>query len=197
MLLNGCSELDCFHSLHREHPALVSKWLAAAFCGTAVDASQLAALRDLDALDRSGLAKLWSELIGGDVPAKMSQLMQRRFLAFELQARADGGLPAALRARLDRIAAGEERKPSPTLPSGARLLREWNGITHVVDVLPDGFLWNGQQHGSLSAIARAITGARWSGPRFFGLTGATEAKGARPSTGKPKTSGGQRRDRAA
>jgi Protein of unknown function (DUF2924) len=154
-------------------------------------------LRDLDVLDRPGLAALWSELIGGAVPAKMSQLMQRRFLAFELQAKVRDGLPAAHCARLDRIAAGEERKPSPTLQSGARLLREWNGVTHVVDVLPDGFLWNGQRHGSLSAIARAITGARWSGPRFFGLTGATEAKGARPSTGKPKTSGGQRRDRAA
>lgn len=154
-------------------------------------------LSDLDALDRPGLATLWSEFIGGDVPAKMSQLMQRRFLAFELQARVEGGLPAALCARLDRIAAGDERMPSPTLQSGARLLREWNGTTLVVDVLPDGFLWNGQRHGSLSAIARAITGARWSGARFFGLTGATKAKVARPLTGKPKTSGGQPQDRAA
>jgi Protein of unknown function (DUF2924) len=154
-------------------------------------------LRDLDGLDRPGLAALWSDLVGGDVPAKMSQLMQRRFLGFELQAQVKGGLPTALCARLDRIAAGEERKPSSTLPSGARLLREWNGITHVVDVLPDGVLWNGQRHGSLSAIARAITGARWSGPRFLDLTGTTEAKGARPSTRTTKTSGGQSRDRAA
>jgi Protein of unknown function (DUF2924) len=81
-------------------------------------------------------------------------------------------LPPPLRARLDRIAAGEERRASPTLQPGARLLREWNGTTHVVDVLPDGFLWNGASHRSLSAIARAITGARWSGPRFFGLVSA-------------------------
>ena len=57
---------------------------------------------------------------------------------------------------------------------GARLLRAWNGTTHVVDVLPDGYLWNGTRHRSLSAIARAITGARWSVPRFFGLVTAVD-----------------------
>jgi hypothetical protein len=53
--------------------------------------------------------------------------------------------------------------------AGARLIREWNGTTHVVDVVDGGYLWNGEQHRSLSAIARAITGTRWSGPRFFGI----------------------------
>ncbi len=62
------------------------------------------------------------------------------------------------------------RKTAPTLQSGARLVREWNGSTHVVDVVEGGFIWNGDRHRSLSAIARTITGARWSGPRFFGLT---------------------------
>lgn len=70
-------------------------------------------LANLEAMGRVALARLWSELTGRDVPANMSQPMQRRFLAFELQARAEGGLPAALLARLDRIAAGEERKASP------------------------------------------------------------------------------------
>jgi hypothetical protein len=50
-----------------------------------------------------------------------------------------------------------------------RLIREWNGSSHVVEVVDGGFLWNGKRYGSLSAVARAITGARWSGPRFFGL----------------------------
>lgn len=149
-------------------------------------------LADLEAMDRAALAHLWSDLIGGDVPASMSQPMQRRFLAFELQARIEGGLPATLRARLDRIAAGEERKASPTLQPGARLLREWNGITHVVDVLPEGFLWNGSLHRSLSAIARAITGARWSGPRFFGLVGGVEAGGRKPAKGKSKAKKAQK-----
>lgn len=137
------------------------------------------ALADLEAMDRDGLARLWKDLIGSSVPVRMSQPMQRRFLAFELQAKAEGGLSAALRSRLDRIAAGEERKPPPTLQPGARLLREWNGTTHVVDVLANGFLWNGACHRSLSAIARAITGARWSGPRFFGLVGVTNEDGGK------------------
>jgi hypothetical protein len=137
-------------------------------------------------MDRTRLARLWSDLIGGMVPTSMSQPMQRRFLAFELQAKAEGGLPAALRARLDRIVAGEERKASPTLQPGARLLREWNGTTHVVDVVPEGFLWNGAPHRSLSAIARAITGARWSGPRFFGLVGAVEGSGSKVAKGKAR-----------
>ena len=57
------------------------------------------------------------------------------------------------------------------LKPGGRLLREWNGVTHVVEVTETGFLWNGETWRSLSAIARAITGTHWSGPRFFGLTG--------------------------
>ncbi len=149
-------------------------------------------LADLEAMDRAGLACLWKDLIGGSVPVRMSQPMQRRFLAFELQAKTEGGLSAALRARLDRIAAGEERKPSPTLQPGARLLREWNGTTHVVDVLPDGFLWNGACHRSLSAIARAITGARWSGPRFFGLVRAAYADGGQNAKSKARKRQAQR-----
>ncbi|BDW86550.1 hypothetical protein MACH21_27270 [Roseicyclus marinus] len=58
---------------------------------------------------------------------------------------------------------------SPNLKPGGRLLREWNGVTHVVEVVENGYLWNGQRWRSLSVIAREITGAHWSGPRFFGL----------------------------
>lgn len=79
-------------------------------------------LPDLEAMDRAGLARLRKDLIGGPVPASMSQPMQLHFLAFELQAKREGGLAAALSARLDRIAAGEERKPSPTLQPGAEEL---------------------------------------------------------------------------
>lgn len=59
--------------------------------------------------------------------------------------------------------------PKPSIAAGSRLAREWNGKTHVVDVTDDGFFYAGKTYRSLSAIARAITGARWSGPRFFGL----------------------------
>lgn len=62
--------------------------------------------------------------------------------------------------------------------AGARLIREWNGHTHTVMVEEDGFSYAGQNYRSLSAVARDITGARWSGPRFFGLAikkGASDA----------------------
>ena len=146
----------------------------------------MTALADLEVMDRAGLARLWSDLLGGQVPPKMSQPMQRRFLAYEMQARDLGDLPPALVARLERIAQGEERKAAPGMRPGARLLRAWNGTTHVVDVLPDGFLWNGARHRSLSAIARAITGARWSGPRFFGLLAASGVGGGKETGVKRK-----------
>ena len=147
-------------------------------------------LADLETMDRAKLSQLWSELLGGGVPRKMSQPMQRRFLAYEMQARDQGGLHPALVARLERIAQGDERKASPSLRPGGRLLRAWNGTTHVVDVLSDGYVWNGARHRSLSAIARAITGARWSGPRFFGLLakeGGASQPGVKSPAGKSKT----------
>ena len=59
--------------------------------------------------------------------------------------------------------------PAIILSPGTRLMREWHGVVHVVDVVEGGFMWNGKVHGSLSAIARAITGVRWNGLTFFGL----------------------------
>jgi len=57
----------------------------------------------------------------------------------------------------------------PMVRAGARLIREWNGNNHVVDVVEDGFIYHGSRYRSLSKIAREITGTNWSGPRFFGL----------------------------
>ena len=96
-----------------------------------------------------------------------------RAIAYEMQAKRYGRLKPALDRRLRMIANGSvdgDSKATPTLQPGARLVREWNGVSHVVEVIEGGFIWNGDRHRSLSAIARAITGARWSGPRFFGLT---------------------------
>ena len=72
----------------------------------------------------------------------------------------------------DGALAGQKAKvgSSPGLQPGARLVREWNGSTHMVEVVDGGFVWNGERHRSLSVIARTITGDRWSGPRFFGLS---------------------------
>ena len=66
---------------------------------------------------------------------------------------------------------------------GSRLIREWGGRTHSVAVSEDGFEWNGKTWRSLSAIAREITGAHWSGPRFFGVTGRSPARAGAPVTG--------------
>ena len=59
---------------------------------------------------------------------------------------------------------------SGALRQGTRFVREWNGKSHVVEVVGKGFVWQGKTYRSLSAIASTITGNRWSGPRFFGLT---------------------------
>ena len=122
----------------------------------------------LETTDRPALIALWTDLFGSAPPPNMSQVFLRRFLAFEMQARATSPLPPGLKARLLRIAVGKDSSPTPTLQPGGRYLRVWNGVTHVVDVTEQGYLWKGQHHRSLSAIARAITGAQWSGPRFFG-----------------------------
>lgn len=108
-------------------------------------------------------------MLGGTPPKGLSTPLMRRILAFELQARQHGGLPAMTLGRLGEIKAGRTRSRSPGLKPGGRLVREWNGVSHVVDVTADGLIWRGERYRSLSAIALAITGARWSGPRFFGL----------------------------
>lgn len=127
------------------------------------------AIDDLSEMDRAALIAAWAQIMGSIVPKGLSKPFLRRFLAFELQARQYGGLPKGFAAHLRRAAAAGTNATSPSLRPGGRLMREWNGRTYVVEVTETGFLWNGEQHRSLSAIARAITGARWSGPRFFGL----------------------------
>lgn len=122
-------------------------------------------------MDRKALLVVWTEVIGGAPPRRLSRAFLRRILAFEVQAKQQGGLSDARRKQLAGIAAGKHRSTSPKLRPGGRLIREWNGVSHVVDVTEDGYLWRGTHHRSLSAIARAITGAHWSGPRFFGIRG--------------------------
>jgi hypothetical protein len=137
------------------------------------------------AMERDALLHLWPDLMAGPPPKGLSQPFLRRFLAFALQARDQGGLPKALKARLAKTESGKARAKAPALRPGGRLLREWNGVTHVVDVTADGFLWQGERHRSLSAIAQSITGAHWSGPRFFGLDAAHSKRGRKehPITG--------------
>ena len=130
------------------------------------------AVVEVETMHRTALIAAWSEAFGTPVPKRLSSPFLRRFLAFEVQARHFGGLPKGFAEKLARMTDEKTDTRSPALKPGGRLIREWNGVTHAVDVIEGGFLWDGQRHSSLSAIARAITGARWSGPRFFGLKGA-------------------------
>ncbi len=127
-------------------------------------------------LPRSDLVERWQTFYRTTPPNCISRRMLVGAIAYAMQAKSYGGLKPAVRRRLRKMAHGDVNGgkigavSSPKLKPGARLIREWNGRTHVVEVIDGGFVWNGKRHGSLSAVARTITGARWSGPRFFGLT---------------------------
>lgn len=129
----------------------------------------LPSVNEIEAMDRAALLAAWDHLVDTPAPKGLSQTLLRRFLAFEVQARRQGGLPKVFFSELERKVAGSAVPSGPVLKAGGRLLREWNGITHVVEVIEDGYRWNRETYASLSAVARAITGARWSGPRFFGM----------------------------
>lgn len=126
-------------------------------------------ISDIAACPREVLLEQWDQLFDRPLPRRTSTPFLRRVIAFELQARARGGLSSATTRKLDAIARSKGRASSPSLVTGGRLVREWNGTRHVVEVKDDGFYWRGARHRSLSAIAKSITGAHWSGPRFFGL----------------------------
>lgn len=134
-------------------------------------ATDLEALRDLS---REELKQSWKDLYGSDCPQRISRVLLIRALAYRMQEQALGGLDRTTRRRLDRatkdLAAGRSIAPiAPKIKPGTRLLREWQAVVHEVIVLERGVQYQGKSWPSLSAVAREITGARWSGPRFFGL----------------------------
>jgi len=132
-------------------------------------------VEQIENMERAGLVALWKELLSKPLPRRISVSFMRHVLAFEVQSRMHDKLPAGFVARLNKQAKGRRSNRPKLQPNpGGRLLREWNGVTHVVDVEDGRYVWNGQSYRSLSAIARAITGAHWSGPRFFGLTGGSQ-----------------------
>jgi hypothetical protein len=125
---------------------------------------QLAELADLDIAE---LRARWASLSGRAVP-RVGISMLRLAVAYEMQVKALGGLPRQVLQRLAQLSAA--RTVTRNIAPGMRLVREWNGTVHVVTVDDKGeVLWNGRTWRSLSEVARAITGTRWSGPAFFGL----------------------------
>lgn len=129
----------------------------------------------LAGLDRDTLGKEWERIHRVPVLKGIKRGFLERAIAYRLQVEADGGLPAASRKLLLRIGASDTARADVAtlvgadMPVGTRLVRDWHGTTHHVEVVEGGFAWNCKVHSSLSAVAKAITGAHWSGRRFFGL----------------------------
>ena len=133
------------------------------------------ALARLPELALSELRQQWRVLYKSDPSPHLSRELLLRAVAYWMQEVALGELGPGHQRHLRQIAlqfnqTGEiRRRARVELKSGTRLLREWQGRTYEVLVLEDGFSWQGTHYGSLSAVARKITGTPWSGPLFFGL----------------------------
>jgi hypothetical protein len=133
------------------------------------------ALSGLTELDLGELRQQWRGLYKMEASSHLSRELLVRAVAYRLQEVALGGLRPQPQRQLRHIAqqfnqTGEiRRRTRVELKSGTRLVREWQGRTYDVLVLDDGFSWQSTHYGSLSAVARKITGTPWSGPLFFGL----------------------------
>lgn len=141
---------------------------------------RLEALRDLSPDE---LRKEWRRQYRNK-PPRLSRDLLVRAIAYRIQELRYGSLSKATSRKLAALGKAHQLggksavKGAQEIRAGARLMREWNGRTHLVTVEEDGFLYAGRSYRSLTAIARNITGARWSGPRFFGLAkkmGASDA----------------------
>ena len=128
-----------------------------------------AALAGLERASRDRLAEHWGEYFGAAPPPRTSRSLLIRAVAYKMQERALGGLSAPTRRRLLSAEGPAPVRRGRVLRPGTVLVRQWHGVGHQVTILDKGVLYRGEQHHSLSQIARLITGARWSGPRFFGV----------------------------
>jgi hypothetical protein len=144
--------------------------------------NEIEALRDADL---NVLRQRWQDLFTTAPSPRISRDVLIRGVAFRLQEEVYGKLGRAHRRQLTKMAAdfgsGTVLTPSqPSFKPGTKLIREWKGKVHEVVIAGDTYIWSGKHYRSLSEIARAITGTRWSGPRFFGLvaTGARDRSGA-------------------
>jgi len=137
-------------------------------------------LAELEAMDRAKLAKQWQKTMNQPPPKAASRVFLLRALSYELQARTAPGLSKAdLKALKASLGANKvtstpstdsiDNPPRIALVPGARLVREWNGRSYSVSVIEEGYVYKDRIWSSLSAIAKDITGAHWSGPRFFGV----------------------------
>jgi hypothetical protein len=132
-------------------------------------------LASLPNLSKPGLCELWWQLFTKDPPPAMRKDLMLRIIAHRLQEQQFGSPNEACCRRLRQIASAFEANPNaaistkPLVKPGTRLVRQWKEQVHVVEVETKGYEYRGARYENLSEIARLITGARWSGPLFFGL----------------------------
>lgn len=132
-------------------------------------------LDEIAVMVRGQLMEQWNIHWPHEPPANISTKLMRRTIAYQMQAKTLGSLKPAVQKQLRKIARNAgcicpvKSKSKIVIKPGTRFIREWNGKTYVVETIEGGFVWQNQQYNSLSAIARDITGTRWSGPRFFGI----------------------------
>jgi hypothetical protein len=131
---------------------------------------------DFSDLTMKELRQRWLKAFGKPPPARASRDLLGLGISWHIQSKRFGGLDRAARERIADLVADfwGGRAPGitprrPVLNPGVTLVREWSGRTFQVQVLEKGFLYDHKVWGSLSEIAREITGARWNGPKFFGL----------------------------
>lgn len=137
-----------------------------------------ATLAELSALAAPDLRLLWQRQYGVAPPPTLTARLMRHAIAWQLQAETCTAAELT-KAQKDwanviaqRAGGGDTPAlPAPNVAPGTRLLKEWGGATHEVVVNEDGVHWNGRCYGSLSAVARAMTGTNRNGPKFFGLRG--------------------------
>ena len=123
----------------------------------------------LRGLDPAALRARWRAVTGKPAPRHVSAPLLLRVLAYRVQAEAFGELSRESVRMLQRIGEGGTVPLPPRRQGlGTVLVREWKGVRHHVMKVKGGFAWNGETYRSLSEVAFAITGTRWSGPRFFG-----------------------------
>jgi hypothetical protein len=144
------------------------------FVDPAAIAAEIARVR---ALSGHALRRRWQAVFGRAVPEHLTADLLRRMIANRIQEEAFGTLDRATLKLLDGLA-GRTSRPERNLKIGTVLVRDYRGRRHTVTVERDGYVWEGQPYSSLSAVARAITGTAWSGPRFFALKSAAEQDAA-------------------
>ena len=141
-----------------------------------------AAIERLQSMTWEELLLSWEQAHGKEPPKAVSRRLLEYSAGYQLQVKACGSLTTVARRKLEvnrskkssqklqhNMKTAERGGGSKPLALGSRLIREWHGVQHVVQVTDSGYRYDGVDYKSLSRIARKITGARWSGPRFFGV----------------------------